>query len=226
MEITAIRPRVIAKKVLPRSAKTLIINTSNYILRLSYRYYVEHVPNRDYFPHILNAKRLFGQGVEIGTQRGGYSEMMLRTWKGARLYSIDPWREFSSEVYVDVANISQEDHDKYYEETVNRLKQFGLRSSILRKTSQEAAEDFNDGQLDFVYIDAQHSYEAAKADIELWYPKVKNRGVLAGHDYLDGHVAEGIFGVKSAVDEFANKNKLKLVISKEANWKSWFIFLI
>jgi hypothetical protein len=38
--------------------------------------------------------------------------------------------------------------------------------------------------LDFVYIDANHKYDAVKKDLELWYPKVRKGGVFAGHDYL------------------------------------------
>lgn len=38
-------------------------------------------------------------------------------------------------------------------------------------------------QFDFVFIDADHRYEAIKADIAAWWPKVKAGGRLAGHDY-------------------------------------------
>ena len=91
-------------------------------------------------------------------------------------------------------------------------------------TSQEAAPLFRAGQLDFVYIDAQHHYEAARDDIETWYPKVRKGGILAGHDYLEGEREAGYFGVKRAVDEFVARRGLRLVISAEGDWPSWFVF--
>lgn len=49
--------------------------------------------------------------------------------------------------------------------------------------SVEAAKQFEDESLDFVMIDGDHQYEAVKADIDAWLPKVKHGGVLAGDDY-------------------------------------------
>ena len=52
-----------------------------------------------------------------------------------------------------------------------------------RMTTNEAAGLFKDESLDAVFIDADHSYEAVKMDIENWMPKVRKGGILAGHDY-------------------------------------------
>ena len=82
--------------------------------------------------------------------------------------------------------VSQDAHDAFYRETAVKLAPYGDRSIIIRAKSGEAVELFKDGQLDFVYLDAQHHYEAIKEDIALWWPKVRWGGLLAGHDYLDG----------------------------------------
>ena len=74
----------------------------------------------------------------------------------------------------------------------------------IRDDSATAATRYDDGSLDFVFIDADHTYEAVKRDISAWWPKVKSGGVLAGHDYDET-------GVKKAVDEFAELNQLKVV---------------
>jgi hypothetical protein len=185
------------------------------------------IPGRAHFPYLLNARMLLGEGVEIGVEQGYFSEIILSRWTGRRLYSIDPWRKFPDENYRDTANVSDEQQDFRYAETADRLRRFGDRSSILRMTSREAASRFRDKQLDFAYIDAQHHYEAVKEDIDLWYSKIREGGILAGHDYWDGSNEGGLFGVKSAVDEFAHDNKLRLVVSREVwpPWRSWFFLL-
>jgi hypothetical protein len=61
-------------------------------------------------------------------------------------------------------------------------------------------------------------------DLELWWPKIRPGGVLAGHDYLDGEIAAGTFGVKSAVDRFFGLIGLP-VFATDADWPwpSWIV---
>lgn len=47
----------------------------------------------------------------------------------------------------------------------------------------KAALCFEDGELNFVFIDGEYSYEADKADIETWWPKVRSGELFIGHDY-------------------------------------------
>jgi hypothetical protein len=53
----------------------------------------------------------------------------------------------------------------------------------IRMTSVGASKLYTDNSLDFVFIDAFHTYDAVKEDIGVWMPKVRIGGVLAGHDY-------------------------------------------
>lgn len=68
--------------------------------------------------------------------------------------------------------------------------------SLVQKTSDDAVNDFQEGEYDFVYIDGMHQYENVKQDIINYLPKIKKGGVIGGHDY-------GITwpGIKQAVDE-------------------------
>jgi hypothetical protein len=135
-------------------------------------------------------------------KRGIFSEQILRAWRGGRLISVDSWLEVPEDEYQDVANVSQGRHEQFYEEAARRLERFGDRSEIWRMTSAEAAARVDPGSLDFVYLDARHDYESVKEDLEHWFSKIRPGGIFAGHDYLDGLLPEGSFGVKSAVDEF------------------------
>lgn len=71
-----------------------------------------------------------------------------------------------------------------------------LGGKVLWMPSTEAARHVADGWADFIFIDAAHSYQAVKADIAAWLPKLKPQGWFGGHDYHPAHP-----GVMRAVDE-------------------------
>lgn len=81
----------------------------------------------------------------------------------------------------------------------------------IQMPSLSAASLFPARFIDFCYIDADHSFQAVKNDLNAWYPKMAKNGLLAGHDYGWGEVA-------LAVDLFARENGLK-VESQQASWK-------
>lgn len=58
----------------------------------------------------------------------------------------------------------------------------------IRKTSVEAAKDFEDYSLDAVYIDAEHDEDSVREDIRTWMPKIKRGGILSGHDFNLPHI--------------------------------------
>jgi len=180
------------------------------------------IERREELPSLLIALGLNGEGVEVGVWKGIYSQCILYNSYLSKLYSVDPWRKINDDEYVDMLNYSQSTKEIDYESTVSELKKFNKRSKILRMTSANAAKRFENNQLDFVYIDAQHSYIACKEDINRWWSKVKNGGILSGHDYLNGNLPEGEFGVKRAVDEFVDQKNLKLFVTNEA-WPTWYL---
>lgn len=153
-----------------------------------------------------------GEGVEVGVQKGVFSELLLSVANFKKLYSVDPWKHYDESIYSDDdANVGQDVQDNYYQETADRLKPYGDRSHILRMESLSAARLFRDERLDFVFIDANHSYKSVKEDIEAWWPKVKRGGILSGDDYL--FTPKGKTPVKDAVDEFVKEKKLVLYLT-------------
>jgi predicted O-methyltransferase YrrM len=72
---------------------------------------------------------------------------------------------------------------------------------LLREDSVTAANEFfSSNKIDFCFIDGDHNVDSFQKDLEAWYPKVKNGGILAGHDYnMVGKIAE----------QFANEKRSK-----------------
>jgi FkbM family methyltransferase len=192
--------------------------------RSTYAHSLAFLTTRNELPLVLNARGLFGCGVEIGVQRALYSAQLLASWKGSHLISVDPWSEAPSAEYIDIANVKQAEHDQIYAEACNRLAVFGSRSTIWRETSAEAAKRVPHHSLDFVYIDARHDYASVMEDLEAWFDKVRPGGVFAGHDYIDGMFPAGEFGVKSAVDKFFSQRGIAVfATSNDGPFVSWMV---
>ena len=62
----------------------------------------------------------------------------------------------------------------------------------------EAAKSYEDHSLDFVYIDADHTYSAVVEDINTWRGKIKRGGYIAGHD---SYMPEVLSAVKDCLGE-------------------------
>lgn len=103
------------------------------------------------------------------------------------------------------------------------VEKAGLRQYItdIKMDSWDAARYFEDCSLDFVFIDADHTYDCVKADILAYLPKVKVGGIIAGHDYLQIAREREMPDVKTAVDEFYNNGVLKSLTLHEGNvWQT------
>jgi len=150
-------------------------------------------------------------GAEIGVWDGRTSVKLLNNNKNLFLYMIDRWISVDkNDTYFNtfdadiIARSTQIEFDEAYKEAINKIKPYKKRCKIIKKDSINASKEFEDESLDFVFIDADHSYEGVKKDIYAWMPKVKKDGWLCGHDYKNGKLV----GVKSAVDEILGEKNI------------------
>ncbi len=157
---------------------------------------------------------------EIGVREGFNFQNMIK--HGPKLaVAIDCWLDDGTPSRNDSCG-SQAELDKQYNDfkTLVSDKSF---VKIYRDYSYNAVKEFPDEYFDFIFIDADHTYEGCKRDILDWYPKVKKGGVLCGHDYVHRRVptVKGIitFGVIEAVDEWVVNNKIpNLFFLKPSTW--------
>jgi hypothetical protein len=179
--------------------------------------------SRNDLGQFLNRRGLLGSGVEVGAARGDFSRVILDSWQGQRIYLVDCWTPQDKFDYQDIHNVDQPRHEQNFSHLQSHLKPHEGRYEIVRAFSRDAALRFADASLDFVYIDANHKYPFIAEDLRLWWPKVKPGGMLAGMGYIDAVVADCLFGVKTAVDEFAREHHLAACLTYD-KLASWFFF--
>lgn len=127
----------------------------------------------------LNEMGLTGRGVEVGTLFGEYADKIMAEWKG-NLVCVDPWQNQPVEVYQDSANV--EDMEQIWRRVSAKYAK-NPRVELMRMFSVDAAGKFEDGELDFVFLDGNHAIEAVRDDIPAWWTKVKIGGIFSGHDF-------------------------------------------
>lgn len=92
--------------------------------------------------------------------------------------------EFKNKIYsIDPFLTSTNEPNGIYETFITNLKRLGIYENIIhiKEKSQIAGLHFND-DIEFIFIDGFHKYDAVKKDFELFYPKVIENGFIAFHD--------------------------------------------
>jgi len=160
-------------------------------------------------------------GAEIGVFTGDLSKRLLARRPELTLYMVDSWSAEHSTAFKESddfhATLDQYQQDIFADMAKMGTSFAGDRAKILRKDSLAAAREIADGALDFVFIDADHSYEGCSSDIAAWFPKVKPGGLISGHDYANNDYKFGPM-VKRAVDEFVLANNLTLDLGENFTW--------
>jgi hypothetical protein len=144
--------------------------------------------------------------VEVGVWKGKsisyFTVETIKQNKKGKIYAVDHW--LGSEEHqkggwaYDPATDTQEG---LYAQYLSNIKPIQNHIINIRSSSVDASKIFLDNSIDAIFIDASHDHDSVYQDLSYWFPKVKENGVIAGHDY---DWAE----VRLAVDSFfLNKNQ-------------------
>jgi hypothetical protein len=141
--------------------------------------------------------------VEVGAWKGKSAAFMCveiaNSNKKIDFFVVDTWEG-------SVEHKENPELSKLYDIFLDNMKPVNQYFKPVRMASLEAAKKFEDNSIDFIFIDASHEYEDVVNDLHAWYPKLKEGGTLAGHDYYLDQVTWG--GVYKAVNEvFPNNHK-------------------
>ena len=175
-----------------------------------------YIPTRNHLAFLLETLGLNGIGIEIGTHQGEYAKKIISHWSQGTLHLVDPWTKLND--YHD--EINDLDRNEDYAICMENLHEWVEKKRIVikRGTSQEVVDDYPDDYFDFIYIDANHDQLHVYQDMTLWYPKLKVRGVFAGHDYVEGcHWIDVI----PAVTRFFSEREIEYSVTLE-EFPSWW----
>jgi hypothetical protein len=145
---------------------------------------------RDFYSWL--ARRFpYGRGVEVGSFAGRSAAYLAVELHNLNVHSIEHLPTFDLIDTFEAPGIGDASA------VLERLHRVSHITNVCPGDSALSASRYEDGSLDWVYIDADHRYEAVRRDILAWLPKVKKGGMIAGHDYA----AYPTFGVIEAVTE-------------------------
>lgn len=155
-------------------------------------------------------------GCELGVFAGEFAEY-LASKHPQKLYLIDIWQGDTNNVSMSADENGNNpvfyNADELFKH-VTALFKTNPAIEIRRGFTQDVIPTLPNNSLDYVYIDADHSYEGVLRDLTNILPKMKQQCWILGHDYemnLEKANTVWKFGVKKAVDEFCKKHQFRLV---------------
>ncbi len=173
-------------------------------------------------PFFENLKKRFDHplvGVELGVKRGDNAADILTNMNIEKLYLVDRWKAYSREEATpgekDVGYMSQGMMDDWRETVLYRFRD-DERVKILNMASSTGVKWFTkyNTRIDFVYIDACHTFDAVYFDCKSWLAVVKLYGALGGHDFNNPHTKS----LQEAVIAFSKSVRKQLWAEGEDWW--------
>jgi predicted O-methyltransferase YrrM len=165
--------------------------------------------------HLLASKTWAARGrplimAEVGSFTGA-SALALVNY-AERLYCIDTWQGGGNHEDT-VDRIYQKQPERFVLNAFEyNTRHVSDKIVVCKESSLSAAVNMGDLDFDLVFLDADHRYEAVKADIQAWLPLVRPGGIMATHDFGDQFP-----GVRQAVTSLIKKFS---VIGNVAWWET------
>jgi hypothetical protein len=146
-------------------------------------------------------------GAELGVLDGDVIFYLLEHNPDLKMMGVDLWEAQPPVIWKAQVNTPGRLHEGYKTTMIKSL-QYPDRVSLLKMTTTEASAEVSPESLGFIFIDANHSFNAVLEDLENWYPLVKHGGWILGHDWEHKWP-----GVQKAVEHFISKHKINTTIA-------------
>lgn len=169
----------------------------------------------DYRRFLLRQLPPHSVGCELGVWKGDFSAEILKITQPKELYLVDPWLfqpEYPRSWYGGAAAQTQQDMDNIHQGVINR---FAGRDNvhIIRKKTEQLADEISPSSLDWAYIDGNHQYEFVLQDLGMFDKLVKPGGIICGDDFDRGQAPP--YPITQAVNEFVKRGSCRLIWVKQ-----------
>jgi len=150
--------------------------------------------------------------VELGVLNGDFSQMILDVLKPIKLFLVDPF-EVNDEKYDNMNITTAYSTERDFNLVLYKFEKeiFSNQVDVVKGYSYDVVKCHANNSIDFIYIDASHLYKDVKRDLNDWLPKLKEKCLICGHDYIK-HES---FGVIQAVDEFCKEYDFEMILFNE-----------
>jgi hypothetical protein len=158
------------------------------------------------FSKVINDNN-YKKVAEVGIGYGTHAKYILKTTNVDKLYLIDPMQYYPNDAFADdimrcIPESPKNNFNELYSLIQQELSPWKDRFTWFRTNSLDITNDqIADSELDCVFVDGDHSYEAVIQDLPFWWKKVRVGGRMLGDDYWMDSVAR-------AVNQFARENNL------------------
>ena len=192
-----------------RNRGNLFLLLNHYFFYLKAKIKKTSLDKRAYILEQLNKNSKL---VEVGVWKGDFSRQIWNISSPKLLILVDSWT-FDEKVRGCAPQVNGEEplnqhfFDQAKNDTFNKFENI-QNVHILDLNSQDASIKYEDNFFDYVYIDAEHTYEAVTNDLKVWYPKLKKNGILFGDDYY-WREEDDTLSLHKAYQEFIVKNNIK-----------------
>ena len=144
--------------------------------------------------------------AEVGVALGSFSEAILGTCKPRLFHAIDRFdlHELPKLFGAPTSeHFGGRTHGEFYRERFAAQIARG-QVDVLEGDSATVISALPDSSVDLFYVDADHSYEGVRRDLEAMITKVKPEGWIVLNDYIPGDVgfSNAPYGVIQATNEF------------------------
>jgi SAM-dependent methyltransferase len=185
---------------------------------------INYSPYYHVLPELIN-QRGYQYGIELGIFAAGNILSILQKTNAKLVIGVDPYKEYAPGELGMGTIVSQLEFDIMCKLAVESLPKD--RFELLRMTSDEAYQYLIDqdryidelyfqvmgksfdskNKFDWVFVDAAHTYENCKRDLNNYSQLIRKGGVICCHDWQHGSFP----GVTQAIKEFAEEHHAEII---------------
>jgi cephalosporin hydroxylase len=147
--------------------------------------------------------------VEIGVLYGGSIIEHMKDTQECIFVGIDPFTGYYGNSYDPHRKVDLTDHYNIVDTNIKDNNPNNHKYNLIKGKSQDVVKDFENLNLeiDYLFIDGDHSYQGVMNDFNNYFKYVKKDGVIVFDNYDDVAWVE----VKTAVDEILENDDIELV---------------